>query len=273
LRIINKKTGILFVFLITIFFGCKPKEKIIIQEYGKKINEAELENLILSANKDIKTIKMSGVNFTVNIDGEQFKSGGSIAIIRDSVIVISLIPILGYEISRIFCFEDTILVLDRLEKTYFYTSIERNTKRYNFIGDYYDIESILAGRPFIYSMGKDNNKLKKRITKEDDLVKLQYEMIENELVKSSQNIITKYENLLTESNDIADNINHIDINISYGNFNKIEDFVLPYEIGIKIIGTAKKIDILMDIGNIVINEKINAEVIIPVKYEEAIIDY
>ena len=42
---------------MTIFLSCKQKEKIIRQEFGKKITEEELEKLIFSRNNEIKTIK------------------------------------------------------------------------------------------------------------------------------------------------------------------------------------------------------------------------
>src|SRR4030042_1770805 len=127
----NKRVLIILILLMTIFLSCKQKERIIRKEVGKKLTEEELERRIFSDNKEIKTIKFGKINFSVDMNGEKFESGGTIAILKDSVIIVSLIPLMGYEVSRIFCFKDTIIVLDRLEKIFFYTSLERNINNNN----------------------------------------------------------------------------------------------------------------------------------------------
>lgn len=253
--------------------SCKQKERIVREEYDRKITEAELERMILSKNNDIKTIKLNKVNFSVDFDGEEFKSGGTIAILKDSVIIVSLIPIMGYEISRIFCYKDTIIVLDRLEKTFFYTSLKKNMNRYHISGDYYDIEAILTGRAFIYGDEKFNSGLKRNIQKEDNYIKLYYEILEKDFLKASQEVRVREDLLLTENNNILDTGNKIEISIDYNQFKSIKNVVLPHEIGIRVSSSQNKLDFKIDAGNISINEKINAEVIIPVKYKEAIMDY
>jgi len=269
----NKRVLIILSLLMTIFLSCKQKERIIRQEFGKKLTEEELERRIFSDNKEMKTIKFGKINFSVDMNGEKFESGGTIAILKDSVIIVSLIPLMGYEVSRIFCYEDTIIVLDRLEKIFFYTSLKQNINKYNIHADFKDIESILTGRPFIYSNEIKENKSKKGIRKEDNYLKFYYETLENELSQINQEIKIREDILLPESNNISDRKNQIEISISYDQFKTVENLVFPQEIRISVNSSKNGLNIKMSIGNIVINEKINADVIIPVKYKEAIIDY
>ena len=115
----NKGILVIFSLLILFLFACKQKERIIKQDFGKKISDEQLEKLVLSKNREIETVKLGRLSFSFDIDGEGFKSGGTIAIIRDSVIIVSLVPVMGYEVSRIFCYEDTILVLGPAGKDIF----------------------------------------------------------------------------------------------------------------------------------------------------------
>jgi hypothetical protein len=269
----NKGVLIILSLLMAFFLSCKQKEKIVRREFGKKITEEELERRIFADNREIKTIRLEKINFSIGMDGEKFESGGTIAILKDSVIIVSLIPFMGYEVSRIFCYKDTILVLDRLEKIFFYTSLKRNMDKYNINGDFDDIESILTGRAFIYSDETEKNKLKKNIIKEDNNLKWNYEILENMLLRISQEITIREDILLAENIDISDRRNQIEISISYDQFKKVENFVFPYKIKIRVNSSQKKFDVELNIGNIVINDNINADVIIPLKYKEAIIDY
>jgi hypothetical protein len=259
--------------IIVLLVSCKPKENIIVQKSLARLSDGETERLILNRNKDIKTVRLARINFYVNINGEELKSGGTIGIIRDSVIIISLIPALGYEILRIFCYKDKILVLDRIEKTFFYTNIERNINKYKIRADYSDIEALLTGKAFIYGNQYEEIKLKKSIKNETDKLKLIYNLLDNEFIKTSQEIIVKKDSLLTESNNISDRKENILIDIKYDQFISIDGFSLPREVILGINSPDNKLSLKIDIGNIVINEKINAENTIPAKYEEAIIDY
>jgi hypothetical protein len=269
----NKGILIISGLFIAIFLSCKQKEKIIRQDFGKKMTEAELENLIFSDNKEIKTIRFEKVNFSVDMNGEKFESGGTIAILRDSVIVFSLIPLMGYEVTRIFCYRDRILVLDRLEKIFFYTNLKRNLSKYNINADFDDLESILTGKPFIYSDEIKGNRIKKNITRENNYLKFNYETIEKELSQIKQEIKIREDIFSTESNNVNDQKNQIEININYDQFKKVENLVFPYEIRINVNSSKNNLGLKINMGNIVINDRINAEVKIPEKYSEAIIDY
>jgi hypothetical protein len=269
----NKGILIIFGLLILFLLACKQKERIVKQDFGKKISDEQLEKLVLSKNREIETVKLGRLSFSFDIDGEGFKSGGTIAIIRDSVIIVSLVPVMGYEVSRIFCYKDTILVLDRLEKTFFYTSLKRNTNKYKIQGDYDDIESLLEGRAFVYGNDKAGGRLKAKVEREDSTLKLYYDIFENETIKTRQEISVREEGLVTEKNNISDRINNSDINIAYDQFKNVEGFIFPHEVSIMANSQEKKLSIRIEIGNIVINERINAENTIPAKYEEAIIDY
>jgi hypothetical protein len=246
---------------------------IIRQDYKNKITEKELEEIIFKRSNEIKTVKLGKINFSVDFDDDKFESGGTIAIVKDSIIIISLVPLMGYEIGRIFCFGDTILVLDRLEKTYYYTTFSESIGKYNIEGDYDDIESVLVGRPFVYYNGGNQNKLKKTFIKEEDELKFYFEIFEKEILKAIQELRISEDNLLTENNEIIDNSNKIKISINYNQFKKVDYFIFPHEISIKISNSKSNVNIKVEVGNIIINEEVNADIKIPAKYKEIQMNY
>ncbi len=267
------KRIIILLNLVIILASCKPKENLFLSKAQEKFNDRELEEIILIKNKEIETLKLLRINISLNINGEELKSGGTVGIIKDSVIVISLVPALGYEISRIFCYKDKMLVIDRLEKTFFYTSLQKNMEKYKIQSNYGDIESLLTGRAFVYGKQIYGAKLKRSLEKETDTLKLLYELIKNESVITSQEIIVREEGLITENNNIKDLKENTEISISYDQFTIVNGFILPQKILLSIDNADRKLKLLIEIGSIMINEQINAENTIPSRYQEAIMEY
>jgi len=268
----SKRLLIILSFIL-LLVACKPKESIILTGAIDRLSDGEVEKLILNRNRDISTIKLGKVNFYVNINGEELKSGGTIGIISDSVVVISLIPAMGYEISRIFCYKDKILVLDRLEKTFFYTSLQKNMNKYKINSDFSDIESLLNGRAFIYGIHLDGTRVEKSVERNADHIELSYKMLEKGFERINQEVIINKNGLITETNNITDKKENININIIYTKYNSVDGFNLPKEITLVLNSSDHKLKLKIEIGTVVINDKINAQNTIPPKYEEALIDY
>ena len=124
------------------------------------------------------------------------------------------------------------LFLDRLEKTFFYTSLKRNTNKYKIQSDYDDIESLLEGRAFVYGNDKAGSRLKAKVEREDSTVKLYYEILKMKQLKPVRKLCTGHEALITERNDITDKVNNSISIYHMINFKRLEDFVFPHEVNI-----------------------------------------
>lgn len=262
----NRK--ILVILGILIFVSCKQQERIIRQKFQDVQKKEEIEKFIFNGNDEIKTIKLAKINFKINFNNEIYESGGTIVILKDSIIVISLIPLLGYEIARIYCLKEKILVLDRKNKTYYYSPYNKKIGKFYVQGDFNEIESILTGRAFIYDEKQTDDKLKKTMVKEDGYYKYYFEIQEHDFIKSKQEIIVREDNLLTEKNEITDNRNQLKIIINYRQFMSVDYFALPNEINIIVDNLNEKIVLNLNINNIIFNEEVNANIIVPEKYEE-----
>ena len=110
--------------------SCKPSEKIIRTVPDRNVDRVALKNTLDSRKEHIKTLRFSKVKFDLQMDKDEFKVGGTIGLIKDSIIVVSIVPLMGYEMARIYCTKDSIIVINRSDKSFYkFTSCKvRNYK-------------------------------------------------------------------------------------------------------------------------------------------------
>ncbi len=77
---------------------------------------------------------------------------------------------------------------------------------------------------------------------------------------------------MAESNEISDILNQFKLFINYRQFKTINYFVFPHEIGIIVNNNSELINLSINIGSIIINDNVNANIIIPEKYKEILIN-
>lgn len=164
--------------------GCKTQRHVIkepIREEGAdyligqlKENEAEFDNLTARFSATLVQDKKDRTSFS-----------GQIRIRRDSLIWVSLSPALGIEAVRLKISQDSIFLLNRINKTYLKTDFNFVNAFINAALDYNMLQAFLIGNDFaFYEMGKfrgsidgmeyrlntsNRNKLKKYIREHDEV--------------------------------------------------------------------------------------------------------
>jgi hypothetical protein len=115
--------------------------------------------------------------------------------------------------------------------------------------------------------------LKKNMERKSDKIGLEYKLLVKDSERIIQELIIGKQGLITETNVISDNKEKININIKYDRYTAVSGFNLPQEIRLELNSPDQKLEVRIETGNFVINEKINAQNAIPPTYEEAVIDY
>jgi hypothetical protein len=87
----------------------------------------------------------------------------NIRIRKDSIIWVSITPVLGIEVARIMITTDSIKVINRLERNYFIGDYDYINKRFNIDLEFATIQSILVGNAIAF---EQNDKLQLSIDKE-----------------------------------------------------------------------------------------------------------
>lgn len=99
---------------------------------------------------EIRTLNISNANAKIVADGKTLSSRASIKIVRDSIIQISLQPMMGIEVARMNITPEKVVVVNKLQSRYVETSMDFVAKMLGVQGiDFYDLQALLTDRVFI----------------------------------------------------------------------------------------------------------------------------
>jgi hypothetical protein len=151
-------------------------------------------------------------------EGSSVSATANIRIRKDSLIWFSLTPALGIEAARGIITQDSMVLVDRLKKTYSVYSFDALSKKFNFNLNYHLIESLILGnssQPIstedqAYRDGTDF-----RLDQADGAVKIQ-ERIDGSTLK--------IENIM-----MLDDVTNNSLAINYSDFDKLDEFYFPYQ--------------------------------------------
>jgi hypothetical protein len=147
---VNYKNIIIFSFLVLIAVtACKPKQRIIYST--KPVEDKENNQLFSDINTntfDFNTFS-SRLNMSLTSGTRSVSSRANLRIIKDSAILISVQPLFGVEVVRLYIDPNNILILDRMNKRYVKESLISLKEKYPVGFDFYTLQSILTNSPFV----------------------------------------------------------------------------------------------------------------------------
>jgi hypothetical protein len=131
---------IFVLFLPVFFFSCKTTKQItgLSQPTGKQIIQPE-----------IRTANFNNIAVKLNMGGASFSSRASMKIIKDSIIQLSIMPVLGIEAARIDITPKSVLVVNKIQSLYYQTNYDSLLINNNIPFRYKDVEAILLNRLFV----------------------------------------------------------------------------------------------------------------------------
>lgn len=139
----------IFSFFLVIFISlsCKVKRDVISTEipfYDSK----SLSKLIYANHLSNTSIYFKKCNFSISIDNKLNSLNGSIYLVKDSSIIISLQAILGIEVARIKLTPVDVTVIERLNKSFTVYSYVEVGKKFGVSLSYKNLELLLLNHPF-----------------------------------------------------------------------------------------------------------------------------
>ena len=252
--------------VLIVVSSCKPREKIVRINPDRNVDLVALRSTLDSRKEHIQTLRFSKVKFYLKLDEDGYKMGGTIGLIKDSIIVVSIVPILGYEMARIYCTRDSILVINRSDKTFYKLSLEDELRKYNLSADYEILQSILMNSYFIYTEGTQGRYHESNLVfKKGEYLINSKEEIEDKLIFEQEQVIDAT-NFGIKSVAINDYARKEMIKIDYDSFSDYEEVSLPGNILLNSSIRNFALILEINIGDIEVNEIINAGVKIPTKY-------
>jgi hypothetical protein len=145
---------LLYLFIILIFFyACKPKD--LVQKSTAKVSNEEL-----AAEFFVDSLERNSLNFTsllykfemsVENEEKQFSSVGNAKLLKDSMLIVSLTPVLGIELARVRVTNTELIVLNRINKTYFLLPVSDFKQLFGVDLNFQHLQNILINKSFTYN--------------------------------------------------------------------------------------------------------------------------
>ncbi len=261
---LQKYTWCILLLLIIGVYSCKSTKRITQADSAlEDKTSSELFKDILFKGLEYKTFS-SKLNMTISTGTKTLSSKGSLRIVNNEAILLSVQPLFGIEMFRLYVEPEHIIILDRMNKRYVKESFE-DIKGKNPVGfNFYTLQSLFTNNLFIpekssvslkdyktfrYSEGENNYILAARDKKSN---------IDYTFSINGNDQIT-----LTELNMPA---NQYSLQWNYDQFTLMNNLFFPYEM--KIVASTQKRNLKTNISlsSISLNESLSLDTSIPDSY-------
>lgn len=152
---------LLFAWFLTGIYSCKTLHKAEvpkIKEIRKPLDKTapDLQQLISDNSFKAKTLTAKAAVKSV-IGDQETSFNINLRIYTDSIIWISITPLLGIEVARVMVTRDTVMFIDRLNKKYSVSGFQYLNEMLQVNVDFDIIQGVLTGNLFAYKKNKFNS--------------------------------------------------------------------------------------------------------------------
>ncbi|SDZ79911.1 protein of unknown function [Porphyromonadaceae bacterium NLAE-zl-C104] len=131
------------------FTACKPKQRIVYST-SPVVSKAhhELFSDIIASEFPYRTLS-ARLNMGMTSGTKSYSSRANLRIVKDEALQISIQPLFGVEMFRIYINPDTLFLLDRMNKRYVLESFSTLKELYPVGFDYYTMQSLFTNALFV----------------------------------------------------------------------------------------------------------------------------
>lgn len=264
---IFKLSKYLLALLLLLFVGmysCKSKERIVQAEteLEDKTNAQLFEDVLI---KEINyTTFSSKMNMSFSTGRRVLNSRATLRIIRDEGIQLSLQPVFGIEMFRLYMQPDCIIILDRMNKRYVHESIDEIKKKFPIGFDFYTLQSLFTNALFIPEQSNIST---------NDYKKFKYSKSSgNYLLSASDKRSNIDYSFCVNGNDqitlaqMYMSARNYALDWSYDEFVLTDSLFFPLEMKILATSKKRKIDTSMALSSISLDEPLTLDSSIPSSY-------
>lgn len=144
-----KYNAIILLLLLVGLYSCKPKQKMIQAESPlTDKNNSELFKDILYKELQFDTFS-SKLNMTISTGTKTISSKGNLRIINNEALQVSVQPLFGIEMFRLYVEPDYFIILDRMNKRYVKESFQDIEEKSPVGFNFYTLQSLFTNNIFI----------------------------------------------------------------------------------------------------------------------------
>lgn len=247
--------------------SCKTKRQILsISPISTKVSE-DLFSDIIDNQFDFRTFS-SRVNLNLSSGKKSISSKANLKILKDEAIQLSVQPLFGVEMLRLYIDQSEIVLLDRMNKRYVKESISDLNELYPIGFDFSTLQSLLTNRLFLSGSNcVQYSDFEKYTT---DKISDQYYLIKSIDEKSG----IAYSFAINGNDKVASTFlneskRDYELEWDYDEFVQGDTDVFPHKMNIVLASPKRKANVGLDFSGIVLNESFELEMIIPNGYSRA----
>lgn len=262
---------VICLLLTVTFTACKPKQKIVYSTspVADKANN-ELFDDIISNEFHYRTFSAK-LNLGMTSGTKSFSSKANIRIIKDEAIQISIQPLFGVEMLRLYMNPDTVFLLDRMNKRYVLESITTIKELYPVGFDYYTMQSLFTNALFV--SGKEKIDM-------GDYRFFSYDRTSNQnyhiVAKDAESGI---DYSFTVNGDDRITFTHLMqpekkyyMEWGYHNFAVLDSAIFPHKMDVTLSSASRKIDAELVFSDVATNNPIELSLNVPQGYTKTSMD-
>ena len=261
---LQKYTWCILLLLIIGVYSCKSTKRITQADSAlEDKTSSELFKDILFKGLEYKTFS-SKLNMTISTGTKTLSSKGSLRIVNNEAILLSVQPLFGIEMFRLYVEPEHIIILDRMNKRYVKESFE-DIKGKNPVGfNFYTLQSLFTNNLFIpekSSVSLKDYKTFRYSEGENNYILAAHDKKSN--IDYTFSINGNDQITLTELNMPA---NQYSLQWNYDQFTLMNNLFFPYEM--KIVASTQKRNLKTNISlsSISLNESLSLDTSIPDSY-------
>ncbi|MEA4949247.1 MAG: DUF4292 domain-containing protein [Petrimonas sp.] len=249
--------------------SCKSKRQMIAAAPVEEKVDVDLFTDILDNQFNFKTFS-SKLNLNLSSGTKSLSSKASLRIVKDKAIQLSIQPLFGVEMLRVYADRDSLVLLDRMNKRYVKESIEDVKRVYPVGFDFKTLQSLLTNQVFVsgqtdviysdykkFSTGlvSDMHYLLKSVDKESG-IEYSFTIDGNDRIALT---------CLTEPKD------NYSMNWKYDDFVMEARKAFPRKMDVALASTKRRVNVGLEFSGITLDEDFDLQVSIPGSYTRAAI--
>ena len=246
-----------FLCAVFAFTACNTSKKTVETSIPKDLKSLDVCRYVLSNQPDIQTIDISRMDMSIQFGGQSFSTRGSLKMIRDSVIILSVQPLAGIEMGRARITKDSIIVIDRFNSRYF----AENIKSIAQVSDFNFLQSLFCNQIF---QNADNKEL--------SVKNFAFYPYPNGCELRTSNAAYDFNffvNTNLEKTIVTDKADPYSLTVEYSNFAKTGDIEFPNKLKFVFFDGQRPNRLDISVQKIDFNKIVNANFSIPSKYQKA----
>ncbi len=249
--------------------SCKSKRQIVAAAPVEEKVDVDLFTDILNNQLNFKTFS-SRLNLNLSSGTKSLSSKASLRIVKDKAIQLSVQPLFGVEMLRLYADPDSLVLLDRMNKRYVKESIEDVKKVYPVGFDFKTLQSLLTNQVFVSG--------------QSDVIYSDYEKFSTGQVSDMYYLLKSVDKksgieygFTIDGNDrialthLLEPKDNYSLNWKYDDFVKETYKTFPHKMDVALASAKRKVNVGLEFSGIALDEDFDLQISVPGSYTRATI--